>query len=80
MPEFAENLKYDHAFVVVRVDEFLEDSPIEVKVSLVKALWSQEDAEVEVKRLNELNADKGCYYYWQVVRIERRSESNSDRT
>ena len=36
-------------------------------------VWSQDEAEAEVSRLNELNADKGCQYFCQYTRIDRRA-------
>jgi hypothetical protein len=27
--------------------------------------------EAEVERLNELNADKNCLYFWQYTRVDR---------
>jgi len=30
-----------------------------------RIVWSEELAETEVRRLEELNADKRCRYFWQ---------------
>jgi hypothetical protein len=38
-------------------------------VAVVKVLTSQVDAEVEVARLNELNADKSCVYFYCTSRL-----------
>jgi hypothetical protein len=32
---------------------------------------TQDIAESEVKRLNEVNADKDCLYFWQTTRLFR---------
>lgn len=73
MERLSPNLKYDHVFAIVRVDTFGE---IEVKpetmVTVKKIAWSQRDAEAEVARLNRLNKDKGCVYFWQITRLERK--------
>jgi hypothetical protein len=51
-------------FAIVRVDG--DRKTIKVIV------WSLEKAESEVERLNELNEDKGCWYFWEPTRAERR--------
>jgi hypothetical protein len=35
-------------------------------------------AENEVQRLNELNAEKLCVYFWQVTRLASPGENPSD--
>jgi hypothetical protein len=48
------NSRFRHLHVVVRLDEFYdEDTPLEHKVSLTKAFWTEEQAENEVVRMNE---------------------------
>lgn len=42
---------------------------VEDAVSIKEVLWSQEDAISEVNRLNQLNADKNMYYFWQSTRL-----------
>ena len=68
------NAKYDHAFAILRID-FTEDrdfiSPDHITVK--KVVWSEKIAQQEVNRLNELNADKGCQYFYQLTRIERKN-------
>ncbi len=41
--------------------------------TITKVLWSQDAAQREVQRLNSLNAEKGCRYFMQLTRVERRS-------
>jgi hypothetical protein len=61
-----------HAYAVIRFDAFLgEDVAIPQRITVKEVLTSQEAAEQEVARLNELNADKGCVYFWQMTRVER---------
>jgi hypothetical protein len=38
-------------------------------VAVAKVLTSQADAEVEVARLNELNANKSCVYFYCTSRL-----------
>ena len=67
------NSKYDHVFAVVRVDMFHGlEVPAESLVVVKKVVWTQEVAEAEVARLNHLNQDKGCVYFWQITRLERK--------
>ena len=41
-------------------------------VYVKKLVWERSLAEAEVKRLNELNKSKGCVYFWQLARVEKR--------
>ena len=64
--------KHDILYAVVRVDKpfpsfVYEDMPIWITVKEVT--WDEEFARSEVDRLNELNADKECYYYWTITRL-----------
>ncbi len=70
MAEGRPNLKYDHVFVIVRIDY---DLSLENAVTVTKAFWTKEAAESEVVRLNELNKDKQCSYSWEVARLERKA-------
>src|SRR5205809_523724 len=67
------NAKHDHVFAILRLDraavpDVLPDKDL---ITVKKVVWTQEVAEREVRRLNALNADKGCVYYWQLTRLER---------
>ena len=67
------NSSYDHDFVIVRVIMFHGlEVPDESCVVVKKVVWTQEVAEAEVARLNQLNQDKGCVYFWQIIRLERK--------
>ena len=72
MAQLEPNLKYDHVFAIVRLDTFegLDVSP-EDSIIVKKIVLTQETAESEVIRLNRLNKDKRCKYFWQVTRFER---------
>jgi hypothetical protein len=44
--------------------------PIDLRITVKKVVVDPQHAEAEVKRLNELNKDKGSYYFYQVTRFE----------
>jgi hypothetical protein len=60
----------DPGYAIVRVDLNAgeEEDPFTVR----RVVWSEELAEAEVRRLEELNADKGCRYLWQYTRVDRK--------
>ncbi len=59
------------AYAIVRVDH---DSPTdEERFTVRRIVWDEQLAESEVRRLSEVNADKGCAYFWQYTRVDRRS-------
>lgn len=57
------------AFAVVRIDHFLGDVPLNHKITVKEILFDQSQADEEVRRLNQLNHDKGCEYFSQHTRI-----------
>jgi hypothetical protein len=67
----APNLRFDRAYVIVRFDGFHDDADPETAITVKKVVWDQATAEREVERLNRLNAEKGCVYFWQMTRVER---------
>jgi hypothetical protein len=73
--EWKPNLKHDHVFVIVRIDRYASiATSIESSITVVKAVWTEERAQSEVARLNNLQTGNGSTYLWQVTRLERRSE------
>jgi hypothetical protein len=59
----------DPGYAIVRVDE---DAPSdELRFTIRRIVWDEKLAESEVRRLSELNADKGCRYFWQYTRVDR---------
>jgi hypothetical protein len=76
---------YLTGYAVIRVDDGPLDHPSRVRewsvggvpfltagpsnVSVKEVVMSVEEAQHEVLRLNELNAAKGCTYYWQPPHI-----------
>lgn len=66
------SLRHDHVFAIVRVDtDAGGEVPWHVKVTVKRIVTDPDHAEAEVKRLNDLNAGKGCHYFSQVTRIEK---------
>ena len=61
----------DPAYAIIRVDLDVKDD--EARFTVRRIVWSEELAEAEVQRLQELNADKGARYLWQCTRVDRRS-------
>jgi len=48
-----------------------ETVPPELRITVKKIVFDAEFAESEVRRLNELNRDKGCHYFSQITRVQR---------
>jgi hypothetical protein len=60
----------EHVYAIVRVDQFHDSAvPLENMITIKEIVWSIEQAEAEVSRLNELNGSKGCKYFWQTTRL-----------
>jgi hypothetical protein len=62
------NLRYRHAYAILRIDLPISDTP-ENSFRVVKVFFSEPDAEKEVARLTDANADKSCVYQLQVTRL-----------
>jgi hypothetical protein len=61
--------KYPHAYPIVRIDTPLGQSDPQNEITVVKVLTSQVAAEAEVSRLNQINADKSCTYFYCTSRL-----------
>ena len=73
------NPRYDHVFAIVRFDsDAAEAVRIDARITIKKIVWDAEQADSEVRRLNKLNAGKGCHYFSQVTRLERTSMTASE--
>ena len=71
--------KYPHVYPIVRIDTPIDQTDPTRKITVVKVLTSQSDAEAEVSRLSQVNADKSCLYFYCTSRlIEQVSESYDD--
>jgi hypothetical protein len=60
----------DPGYAIIRLD--LDMSAEEDRFTVKRVVWSQDEAAAEVARLNEVNADKDCRYFWQYTRVDRR--------
>ena len=66
-------MKKHNVYAIIRLDDienwsFGETySPKEI-ITITKIVATQEEADAEVKRLNNLNKDKGCVYYSDITR------------
>jgi hypothetical protein len=68
--------KYKHVYPIVRIDKRISATDPTNSIMVVKVLTSQVDAEAEVSRLNQINADKNCIYFYCTSRlIEQGAES-----
>lgn len=76
------SLKYDHVYAIIRWDKYLESitSPLSNCFTVKKIVWTEEEAQAEVDRLNQLNGDKGSDYFYQVTRLERTQVLQHDVT
>jgi hypothetical protein len=50
-------------YAIVGIDLDVKDD--EARYTVRRIVWSEELAETEVRRREELNADKRCRYFWQ---------------
>lgn len=70
--------KHRHLYAIIRVDAFHDDQiPIHQKIAVKEIVTTELAAETEVERLNALNKEKGCYYFWQTTRLALSDEPNS---
>jgi hypothetical protein len=61
------------AYAIVREDDYASEAPtLEHHITVKCVVWTLERAKAEVDRLNALNAEKGCRYFWQYTRVDRR--------
>lgn len=57
-------------YAVLRYDDFQSSATsIENRISVVRVVLDEETAKEEVQRLNDLNSEKGCRYFWQATRL-----------
>lgn len=63
-----------HVFAVVRVDTTAANSAEWTnRITVKEILETEEEALAEVDRLNLLNADRGCLYFFQKTRVVRKA-------
>jgi hypothetical protein len=61
--------KYPHVYPIVRIDTPIDQTDPTQKITVVKVLTSQSEAEAEVSRLRSVNADKSCLYFYCTSRL-----------
>jgi hypothetical protein len=61
--------KYPHVYPIVRIDTPIDQTDPTQRITVVKVLTSQSDAEVEVSRLSQVNADQSCLYFCCTSRL-----------
>jgi hypothetical protein len=69
----ASHAKYPHVYPIVRIDTPIDQADPMSKITVVKVLTSQVAAEAEVSRLNRINADKSCTYFYCTSRLVEQS-------
>jgi DNA-binding PadR family transcriptional regulator len=63
-------------YAIVRIDRYVSNSADSITVKEI--VRSQAIAESEVERLNRINADKECLYFWQATRLFPADRSAGD--
>ncbi len=72
MPEgLRPNKKSEHLYAILRYEtDAGDETPIDLRITVKKVVGDPDFAEKEVKRLNDLNQEKGSYYFYQITRFE----------
>jgi len=65
----------EQVYAVIRVDGPVEGPHHKINITVKEIVRSIEIASSEVARLNVLNADKGCWYFWTTTRLFADGES-----
>lgn len=63
--------KNPHVFVILRADAYDEGEQVSEHVVVKKVVSTKPRAEEEVERLNALNAQRGCRYYFEIAQFEK---------
>jgi len=61
--------KYPHVYPIVRINTPFDQAYPTNTATVVKVLTSQAAAEAEVTRLNQINADKSCTYFYCTSKL-----------
>jgi hypothetical protein len=59
---------FEPGFAIIRID--LDVRNDEDRITVKSVVRTLEVAISEVERLNRVNADKSCLYFWQYTRVE----------
>lgn len=66
----------EQVYAILRFDSYFgPDTPPETAVTVKEIVRDRDIAEAEVDRLNRLNREKGCWYWWQQTRLFEVGES-----
>jgi hypothetical protein len=78
MAQAKPNAKFDHVYAIIRLDKDATAGGLVDRnlVTVTKVVYSEALAEQEVKRLTNLNAGKGCEYFYQITRLDSRECKN----
>jgi hypothetical protein len=60
----------EEVYVILRVDLYPEDVPLQERILPIKIVGSEEEAGEEVERLNEVEGPRGSFYFYKPVRLE----------
>jgi hypothetical protein len=69
--------KHPHVYPIVQIDTPIDQTDPTSRITVVKVLTSQVAAEAEVSRLNQINADKSCVYFYCTSRLIEQSMESS---
>ena len=69
--------RYPQVYPIVRIDTPIDQTDPTSRITVVKVLTSQVAAEAEVSRLNQINADKSCIYFYCTSRLIEQSVESS---
>lgn len=64
--------KWQHVYVVMRIDPANREVSAEnahLYVTAISVWPTQQEALAEVNRLNALNADQGCFYFFSEAKV-----------
>jgi hypothetical protein len=60
-----------HLYAIVRVElDAGDETPWEHRITVKEIVADADQADAEVRRLNELNRDKKCYYFSTITRLK----------
>jgi hypothetical protein len=62
------NVVPGYAVIRLDLDRIYSD---EDRYTVKRIVWTEDQAAAEVERLNRLNADKNCRYFWQYTRVDK---------
>jgi hypothetical protein len=66
---------HKHVYPIARIDIPFNQNHPSSTFAVVKVLRSQAEAEAEVSRLNQVNADKSCVYLYCTSRLIESDDS-----